>query len=63
MNSIDDAQEIPAFIRELMPNAGREEILEAADNVRRYIAVVVLIQQRVELSKKASRASPTDKSS
>lgn len=59
MNSIDDAQEIPAFIRELMPDASREEFLEATNNVKRYLAAVLRIHQ--SLAAEGATLNPTSR--
>jgi hypothetical protein len=38
---------IPAFIRDLMPNATEAELEQAAGNFREYLAVVIRIHERL----------------
>jgi len=40
--------EIPSFIRELMPAANEETLREAAENFRRYMAVIFRIHDRLK---------------
>lgn len=47
MNQKESEQEGPTFIRALMPEASEEELLEATDNVKRYLAVVLRIHPRL----------------
>jgi len=48
------SNDIPEFIRELMPDATEAELLDATDNFRGYIAIVLRIYER---SRRESLAS------
>jgi hypothetical protein len=52
---MDDAlpNDIPELIRELMPHATETELLDAADNFRGYIAIVLRIYERRQRKKEA----------
>ena len=39
---------IPAFIRKLMPTASEGELGEATENVKRYLAVVLRMYERLK---------------
>jgi hypothetical protein len=39
--------EIPEFIRKLMPHATEAELTEAAENFRGYISVILRIYERI----------------
>jgi hypothetical protein len=48
---------IPEFIRSLMPNANEEELMEAAENFREYLTVILRIYERTK-RKPADEDSP-----
>lgn len=43
----DQPIEIPKFIRRLMPNATDDELLEATNNFKAYLAVVIRLSDEV----------------
>lgn len=49
---------IPTFIRNLMPHASEAELEEATENMKRYLAVVLRIYER--LKREASEGDSTD---
>ena len=40
-------EQVPKFIRRLMPHANEQELFEATDNFKRYMAVVRRIYERI----------------
>ncbi len=50
---IDD--EVPSFIRELMPDATEEKLQEATDNVKRYLNVALRTHERIEAEERKKR--------
>jgi hypothetical protein len=45
------AGEVPKFIRRLMPNASPEELREATETFKQYMAIVRRIYERVTLER------------
>ncbi len=54
--SKDEEGEIPEFIKKFMPDAIEDELLVAVDNVKRYLAVVMRIDERLNSENVASSA-------
>jgi hypothetical protein len=51
------SDQIPNFIRELMPEGTEGDLLDAADNFRAYIAIVLRIHERVNAEKRYGDSS------
>ena len=56
-NAEPRSDHIPAFIRKLMPTASEAELEEATENVKRYLAVVLRMYER--LKREASESDST----
>ncbi len=56
-NAESHGHHIPAFIRKLMPDASEIELEEATENVKRYLAIVLRMYER--LKREASEGDST----
>lgn len=55
-----DDQGIPLFVRRRMPSASQEELLEATENVRRYLAVAWRIFERIQREEQSADSHESD---
>lgn len=54
-------QEIPLFIRRVMPNATATELREAAETFRRFLRTIIGIHERIEHDKLEAIRANTDR--
>lgn len=47
VDNITNKDEIPSFVRDLMPHASESELLEAKERFDRYIDLLIRIGQRI----------------